>query len=407
MKKITTDNYEAFVLDYLEGKLKQADREELQQFILLHPELNVDLDADLPAIEREDLVFDEKQNMQRHTSLREEELLHYLENLLDEKEQQNFKQKLKEDVLLASEFKSLQKTILPKEHETKFGLKNSLRKSEDAFYLNNYVLQYLEGELPPEEQQAFETNLANNAALSAELHLYRNTIVSPDFSLVLENKTSLKKDTLVFSLFRGRAVYSAAAAILLLVLFGFLINYFVSPHFESTQTLPVALNPGQPKPSLANSNQKPGHVTGDADAKREKIVTTWKKSNSTDNRLLSSNTASKSLLASTTGSSLELAIKTEVLPDTLPRVAERSELALTETAPDELIKLEYSHLIPFEEEDVEDQEAPVKNKSKGFWSVATRLAKKANQMGIKVINGNEGENNQYLLSFNAMTIEKK
>lgn len=44
MTKITVDNYEAFLLDYIEGNLDEATKLELESFLLLHPHLMDELD---------------------------------------------------------------------------------------------------------------------------------------------------------------------------------------------------------------------------------------------------------------------------------------------------------------------------------------------------------------------------
>ena len=46
MSRINLDNYEAFLLDHMEGKLNVQDLAELKAFSLLHPELNIDLEQD-------------------------------------------------------------------------------------------------------------------------------------------------------------------------------------------------------------------------------------------------------------------------------------------------------------------------------------------------------------------------
>jgi hypothetical protein len=48
-REINSDNYEAFYLDYLEGNLSAEESAQLQSFLLLHPELEVDFD-DVPPL---------------------------------------------------------------------------------------------------------------------------------------------------------------------------------------------------------------------------------------------------------------------------------------------------------------------------------------------------------------------
>jgi hypothetical protein len=48
-REINSDNYEAFYLDYLEGNLSAEESAQLQSFLLLHPELELDFD-DVPPL---------------------------------------------------------------------------------------------------------------------------------------------------------------------------------------------------------------------------------------------------------------------------------------------------------------------------------------------------------------------
>ncbi|MBL7902513.1 MAG: hypothetical protein JNK73_10995 [Bacteroidia bacterium] len=410
MNSINLNNYEAFVLDYIEGRLNKEEREALMQFVLLHPELNLDLEADLPSIENDVLVFQSKEHLKREFSPSEEELLNYLENTMPEAEKLHFEQKLEKDAVLASELNAFQKTKLVGESELHFEFKNSLIKQEDDLYLNNPTLQYLEGELNNEAALTFEKELALNPLLREELALYRKTKLEADNSLVFENKAALKKETLVLPLFSARVVFSAAAAILFLVFFGFVLNSFLNPvALPQHKTAVASVSPKTPGPTKEIKNQ--AEPTIEIQSPKIQSGLAVHKINHIKN-------ATSDSLKET---SAQVLAENKALVDTLSKPfmngVNTASLALEkENAPlpaadkESLEKLEYAYLIPFEEDEDEDQDASGENNTKtkrGFWSFATRMAKKANQIGIKSINGSEDGNNNYLLSFNSMTIEKK
>ncbi len=405
---INLENYEAFVLDYFEGRLNKAEREALVQFILLHPELNLDLDAELPAIENDDFVFKSKENLKREYTPAEEELLEYLENTMLPSDKASFEQKLKQDPLLASELNAFQKTILTGETGFVFEFKDQLQKHEDDLYLNNKALQYLEGEFNHEEALAFENELALNSGLSTELGMYRKTIFSADTSIVFENKALLKKKTLILPLFKARVVYSAAAAIALIVLFGFVLNTFLNPS-ELPQNTPsvAAISPANKVPKTSDTKQPLLSSKKYAAKTQVHIVRNENKNQvtaSTDpslavtNEVLAQNQSSVDATATSTLNSL----------NTPSLALENNAKPASQADKESLEKLEYAYMIPFEEDEEEESASENSKKTnRGFWSFATRMAKKANQIGIKSVNGSEDENNNYLLSFNAMTIEKK
>ena len=66
MNKITINNYEAFVLDYVEGNLDEATIHELKAFVINHPELDIDLeDLDLPTMNEEKIEFGFKTELKK------------------------------------------------------------------------------------------------------------------------------------------------------------------------------------------------------------------------------------------------------------------------------------------------------------------------------------------------------
>jgi hypothetical protein len=138
MSKINLHNYEAFLLDYSEGNLSENDIAELKAFALTHPELEIDLtENDLPYFEASDVNID---------------------------------------------------------------FKSDLKKTE-ADFVNEEVLQYMEGLLSNEQKIAFEARLATDKDLALVLDQYQKTILSANFNEVFENGSSLLKteDDLILS----------------------------------------------------------------------------------------------------------------------------------------------------------------------------------------------------------------
>ena len=81
--KINIENYQAYFLDFVEGNLTEKERQEVIDFIALHPELKSELD------EFENISLEEfnnetplpKINLKKEISLND--LIAYTENLLD------------------------------------------------------------------------------------------------------------------------------------------------------------------------------------------------------------------------------------------------------------------------------------------------------------------------------------
>lgn len=408
MKKIDLHNHEAYVLDFFEGRLSREEVLELKQFLLLHPELNIDLDSDLPVLEQEEHFFSNKDIMKREFSPMEIRVLNYLEHTLNTSEQQNFEQELQYNPLLASEFKAFQKTLLVAETHWTFDFKHQLKKTEDEWILKQTVLNYLEGELNAQESIEFEQKVAMHAELSAELARYRLIKLVPDSSVQFEEKAVLKKESRVLPLFRARVVYSAAAAVLLVFVMSMLFRYVLSPE-TSPLPQPIAASGLSPLPKTSPDETLPKNTMLKSSSMPKKTQVLLAQTGSKQNTELVSE---DSLPKQNTANQLAALDSLEHRPSLANADSARSA-GNTNPLPDPSEAMGYTQLasqymVPFEEDTEEDSESRTsKKKQKGFWNVAIRLAQKANQIGIKSINGTEEENSRYLLSFNNLTIEKK
>lgn len=155
MSGINQHNYEAYLLDSMEGRLSAEQQTELDLFMALHPELAVDLE-DLAG-----MTFDPQQAL--------------------------------------------------------FPDKETLKKTAADLVSGEQFIGYIEQQLSPEERQRVEEHCALHPALAKELDLYKKTIAVADSTIVFEDKASLKRRTKVI-LFNARAASFAAAASVLVVL---------------------------------------------------------------------------------------------------------------------------------------------------------------------------------------------
>ncbi len=149
MSGINQHNYEAYLLDSMEGRLSVEQQLELDTFMALHPELAIDLE-DLA-----EMTFDPQQAV--------------------------------------------------------FPNKEILKKTGADLVSGEQFIGYIEQQLSPEEKLRVEEHCAANPALAKELALYKRTIAVADTSIAFEDKESLKRRTKVI-LFNFRAASFAAAA---------------------------------------------------------------------------------------------------------------------------------------------------------------------------------------------------
>src|ERR1043165_339696 len=83
--EINVHNYEAFLLDELEGKLSAGQSSALRVFLLAHPELDVDLSgSDFPALAPEPIAFPTPSSLAKDKpSELEIKVISYLEGQMD------------------------------------------------------------------------------------------------------------------------------------------------------------------------------------------------------------------------------------------------------------------------------------------------------------------------------------
>lgn len=140
--KINITNYEAFLLDYMEGNLPEADIALLKDFVLTHPELNIDLnDIELVELEAENVSFSSKENLKKTNShlVSDELFVGYVENTLTEEEKSKIEELCAKDASLANELRLYKSTILLADKNIVFENKESLKKENKIIWFSTKI----------------------------------------------------------------------------------------------------------------------------------------------------------------------------------------------------------------------------------------------------------------------------
>jgi len=155
----------------------------------------------------------------------------YLEGNLNEKEQKEVENFLMLNPDLQSEFDFLSKTVIRKNNEIEFPEKELLKRIDiDNIEMNinskDYDLlciEYIEGNLSNIDKIKFEKELSNNETLKKKYKLYSHTKLKPDLNIKFKEKIILKKTKKnnIITTARWAIILSVAASI---VLFIFLKN---------------------------------------------------------------------------------------------------------------------------------------------------------------------------------------
>jgi hypothetical protein len=159
--KFTRENYEEYVLDWLEGKLSGPGRELFLKFLEENPDIYEEIEAaGKVRLEPSDALFHDKNILKKNISL---------------------------------------------------------SKSGPAF--ENLCVAFLEGDLEPAEKQKFESSLSENPDKLIEFELFRKSRLKPDSRIIFEPKSGLKRLSVYQKRVRIFSTAAAAAIAVMIIIF--------------------------------------------------------------------------------------------------------------------------------------------------------------------------------------------
>lgn len=127
---INIDNYEAFWVDYLDGKLKENDEERLFAFLESNPDISANLiDTDDFILPTPDVKYPAKSSLKAEFQI-ENLLIAKIENEINSEDDNFITEKIKTDKKVATAYSAYQKTILVPDTSIVFEGKRYLKKKE-------------------------------------------------------------------------------------------------------------------------------------------------------------------------------------------------------------------------------------------------------------------------------------
>ncbi|MCE3260341.1 MAG: hypothetical protein K0S12_1982 [Bacteroidetes bacterium] len=345
--EINIDNYEAFLLDYMEGHLSQDDIVLLKAFAVLHPELNIDLDNN-------ELV--------------------YLETESDS-----------------------------------FLSKGALKKTADDLVSDELFIGYIENTLSDADKKHVEVSCANNKSLLKELDLYKKTILQPEATIIFENKESLKKEAKVIAF--TPFVFRAAAALVLLASLWFLFNISGKEEKgESLVSLNTSTENNHLASNQNNSTTSSNTIASATPNKNLSNNKSVGKSNAKTSQQVINLSVENPVATNTTDLNNSNPQKKEPLPVKSNVVNPTPNDTMSGTALASNSPARKNSFVVIEEAYDED-EISAKKERKGFWVTARRALSSLNRLGVKKVNGTETTDvstasETYVLSLGNFHIEK-
>jgi hypothetical protein len=195
---ITVSNYEEWMVAAFEGTLTSDQLYSWSAFAIQHPHIQREYEAlQKTKLAGDDVVFEHKAALKRTApdAGRFEELaLGAIDQTLTNAEQAEWKMLLQLNPHLQAEFEQLRNTIV--EPDTTVVLEDKAGLKRAAFTINSenidvVCMQAAEGTLSVMEQQTLNDYLKVHTEYASLIAAYRNTIVTPDTSVVFEDKGSL------------------------------------------------------------------------------------------------------------------------------------------------------------------------------------------------------------------------
>lgn len=350
--KITLENYEAYLLDYMEGNLSKDDVALLQQFVVLHPELNIDLsELELVELDVTNEVFENK---------------------------------------------------------------NQLKKNTTAVISDEDYVNYIENNLSVAEKNTIDSLASQHPSVKRDLNLFQKTILQPELNIVFENKSDLKKEAKVIWLF-SRQTLSMAAALLLLVTFVFIFRFFNVENnngqelsevkvLNNENTASVDSNKGNE--NKTSSVESPVEIEKSAKSENATLANVREKKNN-NATVVSSSTNAPTTEVLVNNNTLTVPENTTTIA--LTNNATKEKINSTDIIPSAETKTKKAYIITEQAFDEDEKALAANTEKKGLFDRARKALKNLNKMGVKTLNATEnvhGDTEEYTLSVGNFTVYK-
>ena len=226
MDVINRNNYESYFLLYADGELSPAEKQEVDAFVLQHPDLAAEFEAlKSTRLEPETITFSGKNLLYKTTEQPisvtgencEEYFILYYDNELTCAERKTVEDFVSAHPEHQENFRLFGDIQVQPNPEEQFSEISGLYRLASG---NNYtsLLNYLDGELPAHDAAQFKKELQQNPELNKEFQLFEQTKLSPDTSVRFPGISSLyreeKRSTPVIPLWLR---FAAAAAVLVFI----------------------------------------------------------------------------------------------------------------------------------------------------------------------------------------------
>lgn len=225
---ITRENYEIYVIDYLEGTMSFEMEEAFMDFLSENPDIREEIEG-LSSFSDEELPIEEisldKKGLHRTINDQKINLNNYEEFVIAKNEGdltieslKDLKNFIAEHPELEKDIKALELTFLKPDTSIVYPDKSLLIHSSispaSVIHSGNYeeyLIAWLEGDLSDKEVTAVKKYLKDNPSANEDLVLLQQTFIKPDHSITFANKHELKQQAAPIFMLNRSMVYRATA----------------------------------------------------------------------------------------------------------------------------------------------------------------------------------------------------
>lgn len=291
---INRNNYELYLVDYLDGNLSKDMMQQVKQFLAINQDIREEFDCfNDNATVIPEVNFNEKKQLKKipffssdaNSEFFQQQCVAKIENLLNNEESAAFDEVIKNDKTKQKEYDQFAKTKLTPEHLI-FNEKLTLKQANFSHVINpynfeEYCVACSEGWLNQSGLTALNNYIKDNPHLVKEFNLYTKTKLTPDLSIKYFDKLSLKRTWLMP--LKTSVNISVAASVAAIFLFGFMLfknpslnnqmNTAATNSLQKTETKETII---QSPDKIKTKNTKPVVLAHSKDEQKRNIATEQK-----------------------------------------------------------------------------------------------------------------------------------
>jgi hypothetical protein len=228
--QINRNNYESFLIDYLDGVLDEWQKKEVEAFLLSNNDIALEFESlqtdlvipqEVKFKQKEELLKIPFQSAKADDPFFSQKCIEKIEGILPPGENQLFEQMVHKSPDHQHAFQTYCKTKLPADN-LYFDEKILIKTDETNPVIDNknftgYAIAYHEGWLNSNEQKAVEKYISRNDFAQKDFLLLGQLKFKPQYNILYPDKSRLYKERIITNKFQKNIIYWGSVAALFVI----------------------------------------------------------------------------------------------------------------------------------------------------------------------------------------------